>query len=277
MNPRRWLKGGVRWMERRLPRPVFDALYDRGFPAYKAAVRWGYMASGALRHAPMDPRSWRRTRDIHAVMPRTLVGIGGLEATWDLAREMLDRGVPGDFVELGVARGGSAALLGAAIFERTGGGEPRRRLWLFDSFEGLPEPTAKDFGADHTTGDHVRPLSRGACLGTLEDVTDYLLTTLRFPADRVVFVKGWFEQTVAANAARIGAIAVLRIDGDWYESTKTCLDGLYDRVSVGGAVIVDDYGSCYGAQRALDEFLAARKLAIDLRFDGRGGCWFLKP
>ncbi len=183
----------------------------------------------------------------------------------------------GDFVELGVARGGCSALLRVDNFSRAEHWRAWRRLWLFDSFEGLPEPTAEDFGPDRTTGDHVRPLPKGSCLGTLDDVTNYLIGRLAFPSDGVVFVKGWFDQTIPTVVDSMEAIAVLRIDGDWYDSTKVCLEGLYDRVSPGGAVIVDDYESCYGARRALDEFIASRGANVDIHLDKRGGCWFLKP
>ena len=94
--------------------------------------------------------------------------------------------------------------------------------------------------------------------------------------DRIEFVKGWFENTVPVTRKQIQQIAVLRIDGDWYESTKCCLENLYDKVSSGGYVIVDDYQSCYGCRRAVDEFIQNRCLSPDIKFDGRGGCYFKK-
>jgi len=79
------------------------------------------------------------------------------------------------------------------------------------------------------------------------------------------------------NGPLMGSIALLRIDADWYESVKCCLEHLYDRVVPGGLVIIDDYGSCFGAQKAVDEFLARRSLRVTLVHDRRGGCHFRKP
>ncbi|HEX6747031.1 MAG TPA: TylF/MycF/NovP-related O-methyltransferase [Longimicrobium sp.] len=276
MRAKAVVKVPVRLLKKVLPPAAFERVYDVGYAGYRRAVRAGYAAAGAVRVLG-NTEQREMIRSIRHVMPWTLVGIGGLEATWRLAKQMLDRGVPGDFVELGVARGGCAALMGGVLFRGGAAGEGRR-LWLFDSFEGLPDPTAEDFrDGQSDTGDHVRPLVRGDCLGTLDEVKRLLLEQEGFPADRVRFVQGWFQDTVPVWREKIGSIAVLRIDGDWYESTKVCLEGLYDLVSPGGAVIVDDYASCYGCERAVHEFLDARGLSVDIRLDGRGGCWFLKP
>jgi hypothetical protein len=107
-------------------------------------------------------------------------------------------------------------------------------------------------------------------------VSEYLFGDMGFDRSGITMVKGWFDQTVPKTRAKLGRIAVLRIDADWYESVKTCLEGLYDLVTPGGYVIIDDYGTCFGAQRAVDEFLAARGLTPTLTHDGRGGCHWLK-
>lgn len=270
------LKVLVRALQSAVPKPAFDAFWNAAFPAYKSAVRIGYLALGWLLYRFTDPERWRMVLYIHEVMPRTLVGVGGLEVTYELCREMDRVGIDGDCVELGVARGGCAALMARAIFSDAAAGS--RSLWLFDSYEGLPDPTEKDFKeGGGETGDHLRPLPKGSCLGTLDEVKSLLLDTVGAPRDRTHFVKGWFENTVPVERSRMKSIAVLRIDGDWYESTMTCLEGLYDLVSKGGAVIVDDYLSCYGCKRAVDEFIAARSLSVNIELDGRGGCYFRKP
>ena len=99
-------------------------------------------------------------------MPYSLVGASGLEHTDEWASELIDSGVPGAFVECGVARGGSAALI-AQIAQSD---QPPRHCWFFDSYEGLPDPTEKDLEAG-ATGKHIRPLPKGSCLGTLEQVS----------------------------------------------------------------------------------------------------------
>jgi hypothetical protein len=87
-------------------------------------------------------------------------------------------------------------------------------------------------------------------------------------------VKGWFQDTLPVTRAKIGPIAVLRLDGDWYESTKVCFENLFDQVSNNGFVILDDYFSCFGCKKATDEFLAARGKAYPIIPDGRGGAYF---
>ncbi len=214
---------------------------------------------------------------IDHIMPYTLVGIGGLQASYQLAKEVMAKGVPGDFVELGVARGGCAALLCGVMVELEADSAPRT-LWLFDSYEGLPDPTEEDFDdSKSATGEHVRPLPKGSCLGTLDEVKHLMFNVMQFPQERINFIKGWFQDTVPVQKSVIGKIALLRLDGDWYDSTKVCLEGLYDNVSSGGAIIIDDYQSCYGCKRAVDEFLAARSIAAQIYLDGRGGCYFTKP
>jgi predicted O-methyltransferase YrrM len=183
-----------------------------------------------------------------------------------------ERGMSGSIVECGVARGGSAALM-ALNEARTGS---NRKIWLFDSYEGLPEPSVEDLQGNET-GKHIRPLPKGSCLGTIEQVSELLFDTLRLDRNNIKLVKGWFENTLPVNRTSVGTISVLRIDADWYDSVKCCLDQLYDQVEPGGYVIIDDYGSCFGAQKAVDEFLAARQLSVELVADGRGGCDFVKP
>lgn len=256
----------------------FSRLYNFLFPKYKSVVRFGY-STKLIFYSIMGNREMSAmAAAIYRVMPYTLVGIGGLEATYRLARLANEREIPGAFVELGVARGGAAALLAGVAFDQ--GSKIERKVWLFDSFEGLPEPTKDDFQANGEsgaiTGHHVRPLPKGSCLGQLEEVQHLMFQEFAFPRNRVELVKGWFQDTLPLRGKEIGAIAVLRIDGDWYESTKCCLENLYDQVTRGGVVIVDDYKSCFGCEKAVDEFLARRGLAPRLELDGRGGCYFFK-
>jgi len=275
------LKSAVWGVERVLPAPAFESMYRWAFPKYKALIRFGYICYGALFYSWWNGPKWAMMREVYRIMPYTLVGIGGLEASYRLTRRASDLDLAGDVVELGVARGGCAALLGSAIFDEREPAEVKKRdLWLFDSYEGLPDPTKEDFldGAESRgTGDHVRPLPKGSCLGTLDEVQELLLRRRGFPEDRIHFVKGWFQDTVPVTGQTIQEIAVLRIDGDWYESTKVCLEGLFDKVVANGAVIIDDYQSCYGCERAVDEFLDERNLDVEIHLDGRGGCYFLKP
>lgn len=276
---RKLLKKIVRTLHTILPLRLFNGMYHIMFPLYKGIIRFCYGLKGYLYYRFSDSECWLAVKIIYSIMPYTLVGIGGLEATYKVARHLNREKVDGDFVELGVARGGCAALMGKVIFDKDELERFQRNLWLFDSFEGLPDPTVDDYDVvkGEGTGDHVHVLSKGACLGTLEEVRKLMLNIMCFPADKVIFVKGWFQDTIPLYRDRIQKIALLRVDGDWYESTKCCLEGLYDKVVAGGAVIIDDYSSCYGCQKAVDEFISNRKLKVEIELDGRGGCYVFKP
>jgi hypothetical protein len=217
-------------------------------------------------------------------VPYTMVGRKGLIETWHVVHQAEDNHILGCLVECGVARGGTVALMVYnSLLRRTTQHLPQRDAWLFDSFEGLPEPTAEDGvlrkpqGKDRSSWD----LAKGYCLGTLEQVDDLLFNRFGFDRDKVHLVKGWFQDTLPEYRERVGDIAVLRIDGDWYESTKCCLENLYDNVVDGGYIIIDDY-ALVGCRKAMDEFFAvdedfAGKIwKPEVVLDGRGGAWFRK-
>ena len=154
-------------------------------------------------------------------------------------------------------------------------GETPRQKWLFDSYEGLPEPTEEDYEGGKT-GHFIRPLPKGSCLGTIEQVSELMFDTLEFPKEEVHLIKGWFQDTNPVYREKVGKIAVLRLDGDWYESTKVPLENFFDQVVEGGLIIIDDYATCFGSRKAVDEFRTNRNITTPLNPDGRGGVWFKK-
>jgi len=255
-----------------LPRSTYEAIYAPAFASYKAFIRRGYRARLAAARRSGDLRRVECMERVASVMEYSLVGASGLEHTHDLAREAVERGIPGAFVECGVAQGGCAALLATVAKS-----DPRGRdCWFFDSYEGLPDPTHEDFESGRT-GRHIRPLPKGSCLGSYEQVAELLFGRFAFDRNRVRMVKGWFQDTLPVSVDRIGPIAILRVDGDWYASTKCCLETLFPSISVGGHVIIDDYFSCFGARKATDEFIERHLPGTQLVPDGRGGASFQKP
>lgn len=154
---------------------------------------------------------------------------------------------------------------------------------LFDSFEGLPQPSEHDvdvlapFRSQHPDlelddGTDQRELQGiGACAAPLMEVYRLFFGVLGIDPHHVVIHEGWFQDTVPKAARTLGPIAVLRIDGDWYESTKVCLEHLYDHVVDDGFIIFDDYGTFSGCRKAVDEFFTARQLSPELTgIDGEG-------
>ena len=199
-------------------------------------------------------------RDYQAVRPFSMAGPARLRALHDAVAHVVARGVPGDVVECGTARGGSAALMGLALARA----QAPRTLWVFDTFAGIPPATEAD--PDFA----IARLYTGDFRGEQAEV-EALFARIGV-LDRARLVKWLFQDTVPV--APIGAIAVLHLDGDWYESVKVCLDHLYDRVSPGGVIQIDDYGHWEGARKAVDEFLARRRLTPRLRWiDYTGRQW----
>jgi len=197
------------------------------------------------------------------VCGHTMCSVARLRGLHDEVKYVVANRLAGDLVECGCARGGSAALMALSLRQL---GE-HRKLWLFDTFEGLPAPTAED--PDY----EIAELFTGSCLGQLEDVRE--LFRDQGVADGVEFVKGLFQDTIPHSP--VERIALLHIDGDWYESVKVCLDALYDKVVPGGIIQFDDYGYWKGARKAVDEFLAKQKIDVPLKRLDYSGRALWKP
>jgi len=193
----------------------------------------------------------------------TMCSNARLRGLYRSVRCVVGREIPGDIVECGAARGGSAALM-ALTLRQLGA---RRRLWLFDTFEGLPAPSADDPDFEWAN------LFTGTCIGTLDEVRS-LFRRLQL-SDNVEFVKGLFQETLPSTP--VTQISVLHIDGDWYDSVKTCLDQLYDKVVSGGVIQFDDYGYWQGARRAVDEFISVREIRATLQRLDYSGRLLIKP
>jgi len=171
--------------------------------------------------------------------------------------------ISGDFIETGVWRGG-ACIMARAIMKAYGVTD--RRVWVADSFCGLPTPNPK-YAAD--ANDNHHQFSELAV--SLEEVKSNF-SKYDLLDDQVVFLKGWFSETLPK--ADIKSLAVLRLDGDMYESTLDGLVNLYDRVSCGGFVIVDDYGAVDGCKRAVTDFRNERGIEdLIQNIDGIGVFW----
>ena len=171
--------------------------------------------------------------------------------------------IPGDFIETGVWRGG-ACIMARAIFKAYGAVD--RRVWVADSFCGLPQPNPK-YAADANDKHHTYSELAISLEEVKANFAKYELLD-----DQVVFLKGWFSETLPK--APIQKLAVLRLDGDMYESTMDGLINLYDKVSPGGFVIVDDFGAVKGCQQAVLEFRASRQIQDPMQnIDGIGMFW----
>ena len=214
-------------------------------------------------------RLWDRfleNRVTKSVLPYTLVSPERVRNLHRLARLIEKERIPGDVIECGVCNGGTAAVLA-----RTASKSPlERTVWLFDSFQGMPEVTAEDSaGAGGDAADaHV-----GKEVGDLRRVKR-VLAQVGANMKRVRIVPGWFQDTFPK--VTIQQIAILNIDADWYESVKLCLETFYDRVVPGGFVSFDDYGHWPGCKKAVDEFFRWRQLSYKLNQVDYTAHWFRK-
>lgn len=205
------------------------------------------------------------------VEPFTMTTVERRYALWTTVRHVLDHGLEGDVVECGVWRGGSSMLIGHLL---AGAGDESRRMWLYDTFEGMSLPTEHDVDPQGRRMSDVWEQHQGRkedevfAYGSFEEVERNMLST-GFPADRVTYVKGKVEDTIPGQVPE--KIAILRLDTDWYESTRHELEQLWHRLVPGGVLIIDDYGHWAGARKAVDEFFAGREDApLIMRIDDSG-------
>jgi len=180
------------------------------------------------------------------------------------ADDVLSKGIPGDFIETGVWRGGATIFMRAMLKAY---GVDDRVVWVADSFDGCPKPDVEKCPDD--TGD-ILYTSRELAISiekVRENFRKYGLLD-----GQVRFLKGWFKDTLPN--APIKKIALMRLDGDMYESTMDALTSLYPKLSIGGYVIIDDYGAMETCKKAVSDFRNARGITDTLvKIDWAGVYW----
>ncbi len=198
-------------------------------------------------------------------------------ALCEAVEHLSKRGIEGDIVECGVWRGGSSAAAALTLLRCQ---DTCRSLWLYDTFSGMTAPSAEDqdfLGNDagQLLQQHDRHDSQSVwCCSGLEEVRQTMQTT-GYPAERIRFVQGPVEQTLPLT--RPEKIALLRLDTDWYESTRCELEHLYPRLVPGGVLIIDDYGHWNGCRKAVDDYFSGQQIGMFLNridYTGRLG---IKP
>jgi hypothetical protein len=236
----------------------------------RSVVRWALKRAG-YDIIPFDPNldfddfDLRQEDDdlgiLSRVGPYTMTSRARVSALCRAVEYVVRCGIPGDIVECGVWKGGS--MMAAALrLQQLSAAD--RTLHLFDTFEGMTAPTEHD--ADLRTSaeewmqrETEKNGNTKVLFQSLETVQANLATT-GYPPERIVYVKGPVEQTLPARAPE--RIAILRLDTDFYESTRHELETLYPRLSVGGVLILDDYNFWKGAKKAVDEYLQANQVKI---------------
>jgi len=205
------------------------------------------------------------------VKPYTMTTPERIGSLVNAVNYLVKNNIEGDIVECGVWRGGSTM---AAIDTLINAKDTSREIYLYDTFEGMSEPTEADKVFTGTTADELMNTTEREdptsvwCYSALEEVQQNV-GTLKYPASKVHYVKGKVEDSIPGTMP--GKIALLRLDTDWYESTAHELKYLYPLLVPGGVIIIDDYGHWEGARKAVDEYIEEQKLQLLLnRIDYTG-------
>lgn len=255
---RRAARARARAEQRRAAKP--KPVVIKAKPEAGAAKRRGLPAD----YEPEFAEIWK------LVKPRTMTGPEKGYYLHHAVRYVNAHQIPGAIVECGVWRGGSMLNV-AHTLARLGATD--RELYLFDTFAGMSEPTERDVhlrrsgAAAATLLEHESRDSRTWAIASLDDVRDGF-SSVDYPSERVHFVEGKVEDTIPGEAPE--EIAILRLDTDWYESTRHELTHLYQRLAPGGVLIIDDYGTWKGSKDATDEFVTETGEPLLFVRTGRG-------
>ncbi len=208
---------------------------------------------------------------VEKIRPFSLLSEARLYNLYTQSKEICLRNLPGNFVECGAYKGGAAALLGVVIKRYS---TQPRKVYAFDTFEGMPEPTEID------KHQNIPANQTGYGVGTLKaPISENIarICQLLDVQDLVIPVKGLFAQTLPIYKSTIGDISLLHADADWYESTMDIFNHLYAQVIENGIIQVDDYGHWEGCRQAIHDFEHAQGTQFNLHQIDYSGVWFTKP
>ncbi len=218
------------------------------------------------QHLPPDFRN-DEADIIREVRPWTMTSAERIYALIQAVRYVSANAIAGALVECGVWKGGSMAAVARTLLQMQ---DVSRDLYLFDTFEGMPEPAANDTDYSGKQASVVLLEETGSrCADAPLEAVKELLYGTGYPRERIHFVRGNVEETIPASAP--DSISLLRLDTDWYASTSHELIHLFPRLSRAGVIIIDDYGHWRGARQACDEYFAQNRIPILLnRIDYTG-------
>src|SRR3546814_783212 len=230
----------------KLTKPVRGALHRLGYDVVRT--------NGAAPVQSLPPDCDEFTASvIERIDPYTLTSPERVMALVEAVRYLVRAEVPGDFVECGVWRGGSSMAMALTLLDL---GVDDRDLFLYDTFTHMPFPGEEDVDLNGVAAADVYDAASAAEAFRylpIDEVRRALLST-GYPEHRLHFIQGMVEDTIPAQAPE--AIAMCRLDTDWYASTAHEMEHLWPRISSGGALLIDDYGHFMGAKKAVDEYIA---------------------
>lgn len=222
----------------------------------RAANRLGLGAAKGGEALPQDFGP-ELTATIAAVRPYTMTSPERVAALVDATHYIAKNKIPGAIVECGVWKGGSMMAVARTLLANH---DANRELYLFDTYSGMTQPSEADVALDGTkAADEYELHPEGWCSAGVALVRDAMRLT-GYDERKMHFVEGLVEETIPGNAPE--QIALLRLDTDWYESTRHEMIHLFPRIAPGGVLIIDDYGHWQGARRAVDEYLAEHRIPL---------------
>lgn len=242
----------------------------RLFPANRSAARLLDEIHPAEPTATLDGLDGEISEMLSLIAPFTMLSMERQLALLEGARKVCLENLEGNFVECGVAAGGSSAMLAWAV--RKYSSKPRL-VYCFDTFEGMPAPGQEDKHAG--TAAQATGWGEGTCAAPLDSLMS--LAAKLGVTEYIRPVKGFFQNTLPATKDRIGPIALMHLDGDWYDSTRAILENLYPQAVAGAYLQVDDYGYWDGCRKAIEEFEAGLGAHFDRQVIDSTGIWFRKP
>lgn len=208
---------------------------------------------------------------INSVQPYTMTSAERIFSLIESVRYVVKNKIPGDIVECGVWRGGSMMATAKTLLELN---YQEKELYLFDTFEGMTKPEKIDVSNSELDATKefdntkINSDSSNWCRATIDDVKSNLYN-IGYDKSKIHFIKGKVEDTLPADEPK--SISILRLDTDWYQSTKHELIHLFPKISKGGVLIIDDYGFWQGARKAVDEYFSENNIQILLnRIDKTG-------
>lgn len=190
----------------------------------------------------------------------TMIGLDGLNNIQHCIEDVIKNNIPGDLIETGVWRGGAVIFMRAILQEFN---IKNKSVWVADSFQGLPAPNSVQYPADtyEFNLNHTNTV-----LSISEEMVKQNFSKYGLLDEQVKFLKGWFKDTLPS--APIDTLAVIRLDGDFYESTMDALINLYPKLSIGGYIIIDDFGAMQPCAQAVEDYRKTHNITDHLETAG---------
>lgn len=194
----------------------------------------------------------------------TMTDLHRMYATYQATKYCIENNIKGSFVECGVWKGGHTMMMALQLKEQ----KQKRTIWLYDTYEGMSKPTTIDIDRKGQKATEIYNKRKKWCHSTMEEV-EHNMNKTGYHKRKIYFIKGLVEKTLKKWTPN--NIALLRLDTDFYESTKKELEILYPKLSKGGVLLIDDYDNWQGSRKAVDEYFLKHNIKPLLHLTGNGG------